>query len=225
MTAQDRVVLLISPDVDFTEQVLAQLARREPQRAGHYQVPIAATLPQARNRLQTLESNGLQPIAIILHDRAVDADAASGPERAGLTAAIRELALSAPVIAVAAAEHSRGLAAASHLIAADRLDCVARTPSAIAVVIALVERRAAGQSARGAEPALNEDFGEALRHEMNNPLTGILGNAELLLARRETLTPYATQRLEIIADLAVRLRETVRRLSNAWQADTTGVNG
>src|SRR5258708_7737653 len=27
-----------------------------------------------------------------------------------------------------------------------------------------------------------EDFGEVLRHELNNPLTGILGNAELLLS-------------------------------------------
>ncbi len=25
------------------------------------------------------------------------------------------------------------------------------------------------------------DFGEVLRHELNNPLTGILGNAEMLL--------------------------------------------
>ena len=29
---------------------------------------------------------------------------------------------------------------------------------------------------------LAEDFGEVLRHELNNPLTGILGNAELLLS-------------------------------------------
>src|SRR5262249_17262701 len=27
-----------------------------------------------------------------------------------------------------------------------------------------------------------EDFGQVLRHELNNPLTGILGNAELLLS-------------------------------------------
>jgi signal transduction histidine kinase len=51
---------------------------------------------------------------------------------------------------------------------------------------------------------------------VNNPLTGILGNTELLLARRDRLPPAAVERLEIIAGLAVRLRETVRRLSNAW---------
>ena len=58
-----------------------------------------------------------------------------------------------------------------------------------------------------------EHFGELLRHEVNNPLTGILGNAELLLARRDGLSPIAIERLQTIADLAVRLRETVRRLS------------
>lgn len=33
-----------------------------------------------------------------------------------------------------------------------------------------------------------KDFGEGLQHELNNPLTGILGNAELLLSdqRRRT---------------------------------------
>jgi signal transduction histidine kinase len=63
---------------------------------------------------------------------------------------------------------------------------------------------------------LSGDFGEILRHEVNNPLTGILGNTELLLARRDRLPPAAVERLETIAELAVRLRETVRRLSNAW---------
>src|SRR5450432_3872147 len=66
-------------------------------------------------------------------------------------------------------------------------------------------------------------FGEVLRHELNNPLTGILGNAELLLAevRRKNdgqLPNGGQQRLETIAALAVRLRETVRRLSQDWEA-------
>jgi len=57
-----------------------------------------------------------------------------------------------------------------------------------------------------------------LRHELNNPLTGILGNAELLLAemcrKNDGRWPQgAQQRLETIGGLAVRLRETVRRLS------------
>jgi signal transduction histidine kinase len=62
-----------------------------------------------------------------------------------------------------------------------------------------------------------QDFGELLRHEVNNPLTGILGNAEMLLARRDRLPPAAIERLETIAELAVRLRETVRQLSRTWE--------
>lgn len=61
------------------------------------------------------------------------------------------------------------------------------------------------------------DFGQLLRHELNNPLTGILGNAELLVAdlRRNQLElpPSCARRLEIIIALAVRMRETVRNLS------------
>jgi len=63
---------------------------------------------------------------------------------------------------------------------------------------------------------VGDDFGEVLRHELNNPLTGILGNAELLLARREQFSALDTQRLQTVVDLAVRLRETIRRLTNSW---------
>jgi signal transduction histidine kinase len=52
------------------------------------------------------------------------------------------------------------------------------------------------------------DFGTVLRHELNNPLTGILGNAELRLVelRRKNLElpEQARIRLETIAELAVR---------------------
>jgi signal transduction histidine kinase len=74
------------------------------------------------------------------------------------------------------------------------------------------------------EDQTTEAFGELLRHELNNPLTGILGNAELLLAevRRKNdgqLPNGGQQRLETIAALAVRLRETVRRLSQDWETN------
>jgi len=73
-----------------------------------------------------------------------------------------------------------------------------------------------------AEAADGGAFGEILRHELNNPLTGILGNAELLLAEVQRkndgqLPQHGQQRLETIAALAVRLRETVRRLSERWE--------
>jgi len=77
----------------------------------------------------------------------------------------------------------------------------------------------------GLQQTEQQDFGAVLRHEFNNPLTGILGNAELLLVelRRKNLAlPEPAQaRLETIAALAVRMRETVRRLSEECQAQST----
>ncbi|HZC65063.1 MAG TPA: histidine kinase dimerization/phospho-acceptor domain-containing protein [Candidatus Dormibacteraeota bacterium] len=77
---------------------------------------------------------------------------------------------------------------------------------------------------------MTEDFGEVLRHELNNPLTGILGNAELLLSeiRRNNdgrLPSGGLQRLETIAVLAVRLRETIRRLSQEWEVRNAAPRG
>jgi signal transduction histidine kinase len=73
------------------------------------------------------------------------------------------------------------------------------------------------------------DFGEVLRHELNNPLTGILGNAELLLVelrrQHQDLPPQFVTRLETIAGLAVRMRETVRRLSEEWQGQVLHLEG
>lgn len=49
-----------------------------------------------------------------------------------------------------------------------------------------------------------------VRHEINNPLTGVLGQAQLLL--REELTPSARKRVETIEQLASRIRDTVAQL-------------
>ncbi|HEY8184677.1 MAG TPA: histidine kinase dimerization/phospho-acceptor domain-containing protein [Pyrinomonadaceae bacterium] len=49
-----------------------------------------------------------------------------------------------------------------------------------------------------------------VRHEINNPLTGVLGQAQLLL--REELSDKARKRVQIIEQLAVRLRDIVAQL-------------
>ena len=54
------------------------------------------------------------------------------------------------------------------------------------------------------------DLVARVRHEINNPLTGVLGQAQLLL--REELTPSARKRAETIEQLASRIRETVAEL-------------
>ena len=57
-----------------------------------------------------------------------------------------------------------------------------------------------------------EEVGRIVRHEINNPLTGVLGNAELILADPATLPPQVRSRLRTIVDLAVRMRDVVRSL-------------
>jgi len=49
-----------------------------------------------------------------------------------------------------------------------------------------------------------------VRHEINNPLTGVLGQAQLLL--REELSERARKRAETIEELAVRMRDIVAQL-------------
>jgi signal transduction histidine kinase len=49
-----------------------------------------------------------------------------------------------------------------------------------------------------------------VRHEINNPLTGVLGQAQLLL--REDLSDRARKRAEIIEELAIRIRDIVAQL-------------
>jgi two-component system, NtrC family, sensor kinase len=49
-----------------------------------------------------------------------------------------------------------------------------------------------------------------VRHEINNPLTGVLGQAQLLL--REELNDRARKRAQAIEDLALRLKDIVAQL-------------
>src|SRR2546430_14346488 len=49
-----------------------------------------------------------------------------------------------------------------------------------------------------------------VRHEINNPLTGVLGQAQLLL--REELDEKTRKRVQTIEELALRLRDIVGQL-------------
>ena len=54
------------------------------------------------------------------------------------------------------------------------------------------------------------DLVARIRHEINNPLTGVLGQAQLLL--REGLSERSRKRVQTIEDLAIRLRDIVAQL-------------
>jgi len=62
------------------------------------------------------------------------------------------------------------------------------------------------------ENQMNEifDLVSRVRHEINNPLTGVLGQAQLLL--REELNEKARKRAEIIEQLARRMTDIVADL-------------
>jgi signal transduction histidine kinase len=155
----------------------------------------------------------------------LDQSGIEAPSKQVLKRTVERLVEVAPVIVVAAPERQSELTA---LLNSGATDFVARTGNFVPVAVGLVERRlqlarmAMVPSSEEIKSARSDNFGEILRHEVNNPLTGILGNAEMLLARRDGLPASAIERLETIAHLAVRLRETVRRLSSAAELRHAG---
>ncbi|MBI3670281.1 MAG: hypothetical protein HY237_10925 [Acidobacteria bacterium] len=232
MTAIKRVIFLVCADPALTQQFVGELVAT----GASYQLPLAVSVAQARRAFRRVT-----PTVILLDESAVSGGAArddqtaekspeKAPETAGetLDSAVARLTEWAPVVVVAAPERQSDLA---FLITSGAVDFVARAGNFLPVAVGFLERRVhlAEQAARleaaaGFPEEAASDFGEILRHEVNNPLTGILGNAELLLAEWKKKdgdspdTAATLQRLQTIAELAVRLRETVRRLSNAWES-------
>lgn len=207
MISSDPVIFIVSSDRTVAQECSAELSAA----ASPYQVVIAASVEEARKSFKRHA-----PTVIFLDESGL------GVSRSGdaLETAVALLSESAPVVVSAAAETQSNL---GFLITSGAVDFVARTKNFIPIAAGLIDRRVRlAERADGLIhfPAgeLVGDFGEILRHEVNNPLTGILGNAELLLARRNQLPPAVVERLQTIADLAIRLRETVRKLSDAWES-------
>ena len=204
MKLTNQTVFIVSGDLALAQRCSEELAAF----GGRYRTLIVMKVEQARKSI-----GRISPAAIFLDESAI------GPEEdETLESAVALLTESAPVVMAAAPEKQTGV---SFLITSGAVDFVARTNDFLPLVAGMLDRRvrmaerAAGM-VQFPKDERSGDFGEVLRHEVNNPLTGILGNTELLLARRDRLPPSAVERLETIAGLAVRLRETVRRLSNAW---------
>jgi signal transduction histidine kinase len=64
------------------------------------------------------------------------------------------------------------------------------------------------------------DLVARIRHEINNPLTGVLGQAQLLL--REDLSERSRKRVQTIEDLAIRLRDIVGQLREVQRPSSEG---
>ena len=199
-------------------------------------------LQRRRNDLRIADTDGIAgarqilgeqaPAVILAEERALaETDRPWRSRRRAIESALSLLAGSAPVVWIGAAEEGAQL---TQGVRSGAVDFVPRSALCVPAAVTMVERRLRSSpkspppdGPRSGAILLGElrlddlDFGEVLRHELNNPLTGILGNAELLLleARRGTLQlpPQTLQRLETITELAVRMRETVRHLSDRWE--------
>ena len=211
-------MLLVSNDAGFC----AAMRREFDSSALRVRAAAVSSVAAAR---RILEEDS--PEVILLEEDAVASDCLETKEAGpSLEAVVAPLAAHAPVVVIGPAEKRGELAG---LIEAGAADFVERKTNALAEARELIQERLR-QAPKEIESMANapdendeEDFGEVLRHELNNPLTGILGNAELLLAeirrKKDGKVPGGgEQRLETIATLAVRLRETVRRLSEEWEA-------
>jgi signal transduction histidine kinase len=213
---REHTILLVSDDSE-----LCAAARREFEaKEEGLRVAAVRTVDAARRIVEDAA-----PAVILLEQTSIvlESEAHLG-KMPRLDAVVSSLAIHAPVVVIGASDQQSELA---FLVEAGAADFVERAGGCFPIALELVERRLRHaqqavideQRPGGAKTLLSGvAFGEVLRHEMNNPLTGILGNAELLLAevRRKNdgrLPQGGQQRLETIAALAVRLRETVRRLS------------
>jgi signal transduction histidine kinase len=205
MNIIDRTIFIISADSVVSQRCIDELAVF----SGLHRTQVLSSIEEARTRLLRT-----RPAVMFLDESAME----SSCDGESLESAVASLIETAPVVVAAAPEKEGHL---GFLITSGAVDFVARTSNFLPAAARLLDRRAriAERMSRMTllpNDEMSGDFGEILRHEVNNPLTGILGNTELLLARRDGLPPGAVERLQTIAELAVRLRETVRRLSNAW---------
>jgi nitrogen-specific signal transduction histidine kinase len=140
-------------------------------------------------------------------------------ENLPLTEILRQILGVSPIILIAPQERQTEIAV---LVAEGNVDFVAQVGDFLTLAASLVEcrTRREQESEMGVRypPEVSHQVAEIFRHEINNPLTGILGNAELVLAHENRMSVTDIQRLRTIVDLAVRLRETIRRLTHMLQA-------
>lgn len=204
MKSRASVVLVVCGDPGLTERVVQEVSLID----GETKTPLAGNMAHAERILEQYD-----PDVILLDESAI------GRGAEPLDESIAPLTERAPVVFAGDPVHQEILGV---LIGSGAVDMVARVGNFAQVAVGLIERRL--RQAEIVETARldfagGENFGETLRHEVNNPLTGILGNAQMLLARgrREGLHPRMIERLETIAELAMRLRETVRVLSQTWE--------
>jgi signal transduction histidine kinase len=212
-TDTPQTMLVVSNDALLCAAARRELESRRPD------VRVSA-VSSVETALQIIEAAA--PGVVLL---AEESGLQGGGQPMQLDSAVNALAVYAPVVVMGTAERETCLKA---LIAAGVADYVPRSEGCMNDALDLLENRLARrQQISESLPAKaaqewSKDFAEVLRHELNNPLTGILGNAELLLAeiarKKDGKLPHGgLERVETIAALAMRMRETVSQLSHQWE--------
>jgi signal transduction histidine kinase len=70
-----------------------------------------------------------------------------------------------------------------------------------------------------------QETAAAINHEVNNPLMAVMGNVELLLRKKEELSPEALDKLQKIQDAAARIRRVTQDLMRITSARSTPYPG
>jgi signal transduction histidine kinase len=65
----------------------------------------------------------------------------------------------------------------------------------------------------------------AVNHEVNNPLTAVLGNTQLLLLQADRLDPQTLKRLQAIEESALRIKDVTQKLLRQGKIRTTEYPG
>ncbi|MGB9593196.1 MAG: GAF domain-containing protein, partial [Anaerolineae bacterium] len=74
--------------------------------------------------------------------------------------------------------------------------------------------RAQARLVRAERLAAIGQLGLAVKHEINNPLTAILGNTEWLMEQEAGLSEEGRRALKLVHDMSIRVRDIVARLQN-----------
>jgi signal transduction histidine kinase len=132
---------------------------------------------------------------------------------------LRQLTESAPVVLIASFDRQKEIA---NFVTEGNVEFVGRQGDFASLAASLMLRhlrlaKLASPQAAALWSPMSDDLAEIFRHDINNPLTGILGNAELVLSHGAAMPLADIQRLQTVVELAVRLRETIRQLSDAWE--------
>ena len=161
MNSTSRTIFIISGDLVLAQRCVEELAAF----GGRYRTLAVGTVEQAWKRI-----GRSAPAAVFLDESAIDI----AHDGETLESAVAMLTEAAPVILAAAPEKQSAMA---FLITSGAVDFVARTGNFLPIVAGMMDRRVRlAERAAGmilfSNDELSGDFGEILRHEVNNPSPG-----------------------------------------------------